>query len=106
MTAVKGTPHRAQDETPDELDQTVKELSEAVEADVISRKERKLAERMMKQMIIRVSPEAHEYVRIMSRVNGKSMSKFISDLLEKDCKANADLYKIARGVVLDAESRD
>lgn len=105
MDTTDKMPHRAQDEQPEQLDQTLEAMTAAVEADEARRQDVREFKATAKQLNIRVSPTAHDYAMTMGRITGKGTGRFISDVLEADAAANKDLFLKAKGVIEDAERR-
>lgn len=56
----------------------------------------------MQRLNISLTPSEFDYVRIMSRITGKSQTRFIGDLISREAERNADAYRKAKEIIEDA----
>jgi len=101
-------PHRAQDVDPAALASTIKDMEAAIEADAERKRAAAEARRTqgrkgyaMPRLNISLTPSGYEYVQVMARLNGKSVTRYISDLVDKDAEKNAERYRKARELLAD-----
>lgn len=92
-------PHRAQDEKPAQLAETIEEMTAAIEADEARKQERKRAKREEIRVNIAITPRGYEYARIMGSICGKGMGRFISDLLDREATTNNAAFLQAKELI-------
>jgi len=56
----------------------------------------------MPRMNISLTPSGVGYVKVMAGITGKSVTQYISDIVDKDAAANAERYQKARELMEDA----
>ena len=96
--------HRAQDEDPAQLKQTIQDMSDAIEVDEAERQERKRRKADEKRINICITTAGYEYCKIMGSITGKGISRFISDLIEREATTNDETYKKAKELIRNARS--
>lgn len=96
--------HKAQDEDPAQLAQTIQDMSNAIEADEAARQERKQRKAEEKRINICITTTGYEYCKIMGSITGKGISRFISDLIDREATTNDETYKKAKELIKDARS--
>ena len=101
-------PHRAQDVDPAAFASTIKDMESAIEADAERKRAAAEARRTqgrkgyaMPRLNISLTPSGYEYVQVMARLNGKSVTRYISDLVDKDAEKNAERYRKAKELLAD-----
>lgn len=102
-------PHKAQDESPEELAATIEEMQQAIEAD--AERKRAAAEARqtqgrkgykMPRIMITLTPSGMEHLKVMAGLTGKSVTRYINDLVEKDAEANKALFEKAKELMKNA----
>lgn len=101
-------PRRAQDVDPAALASTIKDMEAAIEADAERKRAAAEARRTqgrkgfaMPRLNISLTPSGFEYVQVMARISGKSVTRYISDLVDRDAEKNAERYRKARELLAD-----
>ncbi len=56
----------------------------------------------MQRLNISLTPSEYDYVQIMAGITGKSMTRFIGDLISAEAERNADTYKKAKEIIKNA----
>lgn len=96
-------PHRAQDEQPAQLAETIQDMTAAIEADEARKQERKKERERAKREEIRVNiaitPTGYEYAKIMGSISGKGMGRFIADLLDREASTNNAAFLQAKELI-------
>lgn len=102
-------PHKAQDESPEALQTTIAAMQTAIAADAAAKLAAAEARQTqgkkgckMPRMMLTLTPSAMEYVKVMAGITGKSQTRYISDLVEKDAEANRELYDKAKELMKNA----
>ena len=94
-------PHKAEEVPQAQLEADL----DAMAAMTAAAEARKTAGRKgfkMQRLNISLTPSEYDYVRIMAGVTGKSQTRFIGDLIDKDRAANAATYEKAKELISDA----
>lgn len=91
--------HRAQDVPQEALAQDIKDMQTmlAEEHRTQGRKGCK-----MPRLNISLTPSGMDYVRVMAAISGKSVTRYISDLIDREAAANAAIYEQAKEIVKNA----
>ena len=100
------TPHKAQDEKPAQLAQTVQEMQSAIvthETEKAARKAEKQANK--KRLNIEITSGGYDYVSIMAGITGVSVTRFISDLIDREAATNNAMYKAAKELISNARKQ-
>ena len=91
--------HRAQDETPAQLQDTIDAMATANQEAA----DEKAANRELKKngahIVVNMTPSMAQYIKVMSKISGKSMSAYINAMIEREAAQNADLYRAAQEIV-------
>lgn len=95
-------PHKAQDEQPAQLAETIEDMQATIEADEQRRQERKQRKAEERRVNIALTQSGYQYCKIMGSITGKGMSRFISDLVDREAATNNDIFNRAKGVIDDA----
>ena len=103
-------PHKAQDEQPAQLAQTVQEMQEAIITRETQKAEEKAARAAAKKaakrrLNIEITSGGYDYVSIMAGITGVSVTKFISDLIDREAATNNSTYKAARELIENARKK-
>ena len=53
----------------------------------------------MQRMNISLTPSEYDYVQIMAGVTGKSLTRFIGDLISREAERNAETYQKAKELI-------
>lgn len=93
-------PHRAQDVTQERLAEEVTAMQKAIDA-AEARKTQGRKGLKMPRLNISLTPSGMEYVRVMAGITGKSVTRYISDMVDKDAEENAERYQKAREIMHD-----
>ena len=56
----------------------------------------------MQRVNISLTPSEYDYVQIMAGITGKSMTRFIGDLISTEAERNADTYQKAKELIKNA----
>jgi uncharacterized membrane protein YgcG len=56
----------------------------------------------MQRVNISLTPSEYDYVQIMAGITGKSMTRFIGDLISTEAARNADTYQKAKELIKNA----
>lgn len=56
----------------------------------------------MQRLNISLTPSEYDYVQIMAGITGKSLTRFIGDLISAEAKRNAETYKQAKELIKNA----
>lgn len=100
-------PRKVQEVSQEELTATIADMHTAIEADAERRaaaEERRTQGRKgfsMPRLNISLTPSGYEYVHVMARVNGKSVTRYISDLVDLDAQKNADRFEKIKEILRD-----
>ena len=102
-------PHKAQEESPEVLAATIEAMQQDIEADAERKREAAEARQTqgrkgykMPRLMITLTPSGMEHVRVMAGLTGKSVTRYISDLVDKDAEANKALFEKAKELIKDA----
>lgn len=107
-------PHKAQEENPAQLAQTVQEMEQAIitqEAEHAAQKQARLDARKAetaarrasrKRLNIELSAAGYDYVKVMAGITGTNVTRFISDLIDKEAETNNATYKAAKELIDNA----
>lgn len=99
-------PHKAQEEQPAQLAETIEDMHAAIEADEKRRQERKQERLQRKQdekrLNVILTRAGYDYCKVMGAISGKGISRFISDLILREAETNNDLYNRAKEILNDA----
>ena len=99
-------PHKAQDEQPAQLAQTVQEMQNAITAHETEKAAQKAAKQANKRRLnIEITSGGYDYVSIMAGITGVSVTKFISDLIDREAATNNSTYKAARELIENARKK-
>ncbi len=93
--------HRADDVSTEQREADIEEMTKMIEA-AEARKTSGHKGYKMQRLCISLTPSEFDYVRIMAGITGKSMTRFIGDLVSKEASENSDIYKQAKGLIMDA----
>ena len=99
------TPHKAQDEQPAQLAETIEDMLAAIEADEQRRQERKQRKAEAQRVNIAISRAGYEYCKIMGAVTGKGIGRFIADMIDREAATNNDLFNRAKEIIDDARQK-
>ena len=57
----------------------------------------------MKAMRINMAftPELHDYIKVMSKVRGQTLTEFVNDIVGQSLERNKDVYNRARDLLFD-----
>ena len=56
----------------------------------------------MQRLNISLTPSEYDYVQIMAGITGKSLTRFIGDLISREASANSDAYQKAKEIIANA----
>lgn len=56
----------------------------------------------MQRLNISLTPSEYDYVQIMAGITGKSLTRFIGDLISREAERNADTYRKAKELISNA----
>ena len=101
MTQQAAQPHKANDVTDEQRAADIDEMAEMTAA----AEARKTAGRKgykMQRLNISLTPSEYDYVQIMAGVTGKSLTRFIGDLISREATRNQDVYQQARELIKNA----
>lgn len=56
----------------------------------------------MQRLNISLTPSEYEYIQVMAGITGKSLTRFIGDLIDRDKAANAETYQKAKEIISNA----
>lgn len=56
----------------------------------------------MQRLNISLTPSEYDYVQIMAGITGKSLTRFIGDLISREAERNADTYQKAKEIIKNA----
>ena len=93
-------PYKAQDVSEEALTSTI----EAMQDRIAAAEERRTQGRKgykMPRLNISLTPSGMDYVKIMAGITGKSVTQYISDVVEKDAIVNAERYQKAKELMKD-----
>ena len=102
-------PHKAGEESPEALAATIEAMQQDIEAD--AERKRAAAEARqtqgrkgynMPRLMITLTPSGMEHVKVMAGLTGKSVTRYISDLVTKDAEANKELFEKAKELMKNA----
>ena len=94
-------PHKAEEVSNEQRAADVDEMA-AMTAAAEARKTAGRKGYKMQRLNISLTPSEYEYITIMAGITGKSLTRFIGDLIDRDKAANADTYKKAREIINNA----
>ena len=100
-------PHKAQDEQPAQLAQTVQEMQEAIITHETQKAQDKAAraaakKASKKRLNIEITSGGFDYISVMARITGVSVTRFISDLIDREAATNNVTYKAAKELIDNA----
>lgn len=100
-------PHKAQEEQPAQLAQTVQEMQDAITTRETQKAQEKAARAAEKKaskrrLNIEITSGGYDYVSIMSRITGVSITRYISDLIDREAATNNETYKAAKELINNA----
>lgn len=101
MTQQAAQPHKANDVTDEQRAADIDEMAEMTAA----AEARKTAGRKgykMQRLNISLTPSEYDYVQIMAGVTGKSLTRFIGDLISREATRNQAVYQQARELIKNA----
>lgn len=101
MTQEVKKTHKAAEVTDEQRAADVDEMAAMIEA----AEARKTAGRKgykMQRLNISLTPSEYDYVQIMAGVTGKSLTRFIGDLISREAERNADVYQQAKELIKNA----
>ena len=103
-------PHKAQDEQPAQLAQTVQEMQEAITTQETRKAEKKAARAAAKKaekrrLNIEITSGGFDYVSVMAGITGVSVTRFISDLIDREAATNNATYKAAKELINNARKQ-
>jgi len=93
--------YRAQDVTPEALASSIADMQDKIEAAEARRTQGRKGYQLPR-LNITLTPSGVEYVRVMAGITGKSVTRYISDIVDKDAAANAERYQKAKELMKDA----
>lgn len=94
-------PHRAQDVPQADLARDIRDMQAMLEA----AEEHKTQGRKgfkMPRLNISLTPSGMDYVRVMAAISGKSVTRYISDLIDREAANNAAIYEQAKEIIKNA----
>ena len=56
----------------------------------------------MQRLNISLTPSEYDYVQIMAGITGKSLTRFIGDLISREAAANSEAYQRAKEIIANA----
>lgn len=106
-------PHKAQDTQQTQLAQEVQEMQEEINTQEAAREERKKARKAetaarratRKRLNIDISKAGYDYIAVMAGIKGVSVTRFISDLIDREAETNNELYKAAKELIDNARNQ-
>jgi len=93
--------YKAQDVTPEALTSAIADMEAKIEAAEARRTQGRKGFQLPR-LNITLTPSGVEYVRVMAGITGKSVTRYISDIVDKDAAANAERYQKAKELMQDA----
>ena len=93
--------YKAQDVTPEALTSAIADMEAKIEAAEARRTQGRKGYQLPR-LNITLTPSGVEYVRVMAGITGKSVTRYISDIVDKDAAANAERYQKAKELMQDA----
>ena len=94
-------PHKAGVVSDEQRAADVDEMTAMIEA----AEARKTAGRKgfkMQRLNVSLTPSEYDYVQIMAGVTGKSLTRFIGDLISREAERNSEVYKQAKELIKNA----
>ena len=93
--------YKAQDVTPEALTSAIADMEAKIEAAEARRTQGRKGFQLPR-LNITLTPSGVEYVRVMAGITGKSVTRYISDIVDRDAAANAERYQKAKELMQDA----
>lgn len=101
MTQEAHKPHKAADVSEAQRAADLEEMA-AMTAAAEARKTAGRKGYKMQRMNISLTPSQYDYVSIMAGITGKSLTRFIGDLISQEAERNADTYQKAKELISNA----
>ena len=92
--------YKAQDANQEDLETKSRDMRNKLEAAETRRTQGRKGYKMPR-VSISLAPSAMEYVRIMAGITGKSITQYISDMVDKDAEVHAERYQRAKEIIKD-----
>ena len=101
MTQEAQQPHKANEVPQDKLTADIEEMA-AITAAAEARKTQGRKGYKMQRLNISLTPSEYEYLQVMAGITGKSLTRFIGDLISRDAAANAETFQKAKEIIKNA----
>lgn len=98
MTQEVSKAHKAGEVSQAQLTEDIKAMQDLTEA-AEARKTQGRKGYKMQRLNISLTPSEFDYVSIMAGLTGKSMTRFIGDLISQEAERNADAYRQAKELI-------
>ena len=99
MTQQAAQPHKAGEVTDEQRAADIDEMA-AMTADAGKTAGRKGYK--MQRLNISLTPSEYDYVQIMAGVTGKSLTRFIGDLISREAERNSEVYQQEKELIKNA----
>lgn len=101
MTQEAQQPHKANEVQQAQLAADVLEM-ENMTAAAEARKTQGRKGYKLQRLNISLTPSEYDYIQTMAGITGKSLTRFIGDLISREAENNADTYRKAKELVKNA----
>lgn len=101
MTQQAAQPHKAGEVTDEQRAADIDEMA-AMTAAAEARKTAGRKGYKMQRLNISLTPSEYDYVQIMAGVTGKSLTRFIGDLISREAERNSEVYQQAKELIKNA----
>lgn len=93
--------HKAGEVSQEQMTADIEEMQALTEA-AEARKTQGRKGYKMQRLNISLTPSEYEYISIMSGLTGKSLTRFIGDLIDREAEANNEAFKAAKELIKNA----
>lgn len=90
--------HKADEVPQDQLTADIKAMQDLTEA-AEARKTQGRKGMKLQRLNISLTPSEYDYVTTMAGLTGKSLTRFIGDLISREAEANSEAYKAAKELI-------
>ena len=101
MTQEVHKAHKANEVPQEKLNADIEEMAAITEA-AEARKTQGRKGYKMQRLNISLTPSEYEYIQVMAGITGKSLTRFIGDLISREAERNSEVYQQAKELINNA----